>query len=323
MSSETSSTTPTNATVSSSHRRHQPDLWKAVGWMMVSVLAFTATAIAGRSCREHLSPMNMVFYRNFISLIILLVAFRWLGITLSSLTSVQPWMQWGRALLHFCGQWTWMTALLLIPLIELMAIEFTFPLLVALLAPLLLGEQMTRTRILGAMLGFAGTLVILFSPYFFRATGVAAPSFNAGTFFAMACAVFFAFNMIGTRYLMRRDGPLTLLMFMTVNHTILSFVLGFSTLKWLPANIVPWVIVLGVASLIAHFAIARALLYADAVVCAPLDFVRVPLMVMAGVLLYNEPVQAVALLGTLLVIGGNGVNIWGEHKAKQARSSAA
>ncbi len=290
---------------------------------MVSVLAFTATAIAGRACREHLTPMNMVFYRNFISLVILLAAFRWLGISLSGLTSVQPWMQWGRALLHFCGQWTWMTALLMIPLIELMAIEFTFPLLVALLAPLLLGEQMTRTRIAGAMLGFAGTLVILFAPYLQRKTGIAAPAFNSGTLFAMACAVFFALNLIGSRYLMRRDGPLTLLLFMTVNHTVLSFILGFSTLRWLPGPVVPWVLVLGVASLVAHFALARALQYADAVVVAPLDFVRVPLMVIAGVLLYNEPVQALALVGTLLVIGGNGVNIWGEHKAKQARAQAA
>lgn len=48
----------------------------------------------------------------------------------------------------------------LIPLAQLFAYEFTNPLWVALLAPLILGETMTRTRLLAAALGFAGILIV-------------------------------------------------------------------------------------------------------------------------------------------------------------------
>lgn len=296
--------------------RPAPDLVRAVAWTMVSVLAFALTAWSGREAGKHITPMNMVFWRNCISLIILLVAFRWLGISLASLWTARPWQHWGRALLHFCGQWCWMTALVMIPLIELMALEFTFPLWVALLAPLLLGEKLTRTRVLAAVMGFVGVLVIILGPTVLSG-GRVAPSFNQGTAFALACALFFSFNMIGTRYLVRYDGPLTLLMFMAVNHSVVAFILGWPTMRMPRGALILWVLLLGVSSLVAHFALARALAYADSVVVAPLDFVRIPLMVALGFFAYGEPVQAIALLGTLLVLTGNGFNIWHEHARRR------
>lgn len=297
--------------------RPRPDLLRAIVWTMVSVLAFTLTAWSGREAGKHMTAMNMVFWRNFISLLILLAAFRWLGITLTSLWPRRPWLHWGRAVIHICGQWTWMSALLLIPLIELMALEFTFPLWVALLAPLILGEKLTQTRILAAVLGFIGVLTIILGPTVLSG-GRVAPSFNLGTMLALMCAIFFAINIITTRYLVRFDGPLTLLMFMTVNHSVMAFVLGIATVRIPTGTLALWVLLLGVSSLVAHFAIARALAYADTVVVAPLDFVRIPLMVALGVLVYNEPLQAIAVVGAVLVLAGNAINIWFERRSRKA-----
>jgi drug/metabolite transporter (DMT)-like permease len=295
--------------------RHQHNLPKAIAWTVVSVLAFTLTAWSGRECGKHMTAMNMVFYRNFISLLILLVAFWWLGISLKSLRTERPWLQWGRALVHICGQWCWMSALLLIPLIELIALEFTFPLWVALLAPLILGESITRARVFAAVTGFVGVLIIILGPAL-ASGGKVAPSFNLGTVLALTCAVFFCFNMIGTRYLTRYDGPLTILMFMVVNHSVMAFILGLPSMRMPDAGLVPWIAMLGVSSLAAHFALAKALQYADTVVVAPLDFLRIPLMVALGALVYMEPLQPIVLIGTLLVLAGNGVNIWQENNRR-------
>jgi drug/metabolite transporter (DMT)-like permease len=295
------------------HVRTMPNLPKAIGWTLVSVLAFALTAWSGRECGRHMSAMNMVFYRNIISLLILLATFRWLGISLASLRANKPWMQWGRALVHFCGQWCWMAALLLIPLIELISLEFTLPLWVALLAPAILGEKLTMPRIMAAVIGFTGVLVIVLGPVVVSG-GSAAPSFNLGTALALICAVFFCFNLIGTRYLTRHDGPLTILMFMVVNNSILAFVLGLPTMSVPPAGVVPWILMLGVCSLVAHFALARALAYGEAVVVAPMDFLRIPLMVALGALVYHEPLHGIVLVGTALVLTGNIVNIWYEQR---------
>lgn len=299
------------------YARQEANLPKAIGWTLVSVFAFMLTAWSGRECGKHMTAMNMVFWRNFLSLVILLAVFRWLGISLASLWTERPWLQWGRALVHICGQWCWMSALLLIPLIELISLEFTFPLWVALLAPLILGEQLTRPRIFAAVMGFAGVLVIILGPTVLSG-GKVGPSFNLGTLLALSCAVFFCFNMIGTRYLTRYDGPLTILMFMVVNHTVLAFVLGYSTMSLPRGTLILWVLLLGVSSLVAHFALAKALQYADTVVVAPLDFLRIPMMVALGVLFYNEQLQPIILVGTLFVVAGNAINIWFEHKRRAA-----
>jgi drug/metabolite transporter (DMT)-like permease len=297
--------------------RPTPDVVKAIGWMVVSVLTFALTAWSGRESGKFMSAMHMVFYRNFLSLIILLIAFRWLGVSFDQLKTKQPWLQFGRALVHFCGQWCWMAALLLIPLVELIAFEFTFPLWVALLAPLILGEKLTPIRVVAAVVGFCGALTIILGPVAVSG-GTSGPSFNLGTILALSCAVFFCFNMIGTRYLTRQDGPLTIMMFMVVNHSVLAFILGFRTMTVLPWAAIPWVCMLAVSSLVAHFALTRALAYADATVVAPMDFMRIPLMVTLGVAVYHEPLQMIAIFGTLLVLAGNAVNIWTEYQRKRA-----
>jgi uncharacterized membrane protein len=65
-----------------------------------------------------------------------------------------------RNLFHFTGQNLWFYGITVIPLAQLVALEFSSPIWVALLAPLMLGESMTRAKFIGAMIGFIGVLVV-------------------------------------------------------------------------------------------------------------------------------------------------------------------
>ena len=65
-----------------------------------------------------------------------------------------------RNLFHYTGQNLWFYAVVLIPLSQLVALEFTNPIWVALLAPFLLGERLTRVRILAALIGFIGVVIV-------------------------------------------------------------------------------------------------------------------------------------------------------------------
>ncbi len=290
---------------STARGRQTHNVLRAALWMGVALLCFVLTAVTGRAAGEKLSAMHMVFYRNLISLIVLLIVFQVMGIRLSSLRTRQPILNVLRAWAHFAGQWSWMSALLMIPLVELFSLEFTAPLWVAILAPLILGERLTIVRVIAAALGFIGALIII-QP--------GSASMSLGTLLAVTCALMFALNTIGTRYLTRADGPLTILMFMVVNHTVLAFILGYSTLTFPDNETLPWVVLLGLSSLAAHYGLARALSYADAVVVAPMDFLRLPLIAVIGVLVYNEQLNPIVLLGTAVVLAGNIFNLWGEHR---------
>jgi drug/metabolite transporter (DMT)-like permease len=54
---------------------------------------------------------------------------------------------------------------------------------------------------------------------------------------------------------------------------------------------------------------ARAMLYADATIVLPMDFLRVPLTAAAGWLLYSERLDVYTVLGAALILTGNLLNL--------------
>jgi drug/metabolite transporter (DMT)-like permease len=58
-----------------------------------------------------------------------------------------------------------------------------------------------------------------------------------------------------------------------------------------------------------HFCMARAMLYADATIVLPMDFLRVPLTAAIGWLIYAERMDAFTVLGAALILTGNLLNL--------------
>jgi drug/metabolite transporter (DMT)-like permease len=67
--------------------------------------------------------------------------------------------------------------------------------------------------------------------------------------------------------------------------------------------------VIAVCGTFSHFCMARAMLYADATIVVPMDFLRVPLTAIAGWLLYAEQLDAFTLVGAVLILVGNLLNL--------------
>jgi drug/metabolite transporter (DMT)-like permease len=291
------------------------NLAAAMGWMAVTLASFTLVAISGREAGRTLSTIDVMFYRGVISLAILLAGIRIAGIGLRSFRTNRLGLHTLRGLVHFAAQAAWLHALILIPLTELFALEFTAPLWVAVLAPLMLGERGTRIRLIAAFLGFAGVLVIV-QP----GTG----SFSFGTMLALTSAVGFALSMVGTKFLIRTDTPLTILLYMIVIQAILGLVLSAPTLAMPDAATAGWLLALGTFGLSAHFGLVRAFAHADAMVVAPMDFLRLPMIAVVGVLAYQEALEWAVLIGAGIVVLANLINLWGERRtASIARSLQA
>jgi drug/metabolite transporter (DMT)-like permease len=54
---------------------------------------------------------------------------------------------------------------------------------------------------------------------------------------------------------------------------------------------------------------ASAMLYADATIVVPMDFLRVPLTAAAGWLIYSERLDMFTVLGATLILAGNLLNL--------------
>jgi drug/metabolite transporter (DMT)-like permease len=281
----------------------------AVAWMMGALVSFTLVAIAAREASRDLSVIELMLWRNFGALLVLLAVVPLVTRRMISLRTAQIGRHVLRNIVHFLAQYAWLTGLTLIPLAQLFALEFTAPLWVAVLAPVLLGERLTRVRLLAALLGFIGALIV---------TKPGAAPLSEGAIFALASAIGFALSLILVKQLVRRDSATTILFYMMFLQTFPCLALAWPKLHLPEPAIIAWACLLAVSSLTAHFSLARAFALADAIVVAPLDFLRLPLIAVVAALAYAEPLDVLVLMGGGVIVAANLVNMWGERRAAQA-----
>ena len=89
---------------------------------------------------------------------------------------------------------------------------------------------------------------------------------------------------------------------------------------WPTWAMLPWIFVLGAAAMSAHFCLAQALKIADAGLVVPMDFMRLPLIAVVGFLLYNEVFDPWILVGAVIIVIGNVINI---RASKETAKTAA
>jgi drug/metabolite transporter (DMT)-like permease len=79
--------------------------------------------------------------------------------------------------------------------------------------------------------------------------------------------------------------------------------------QWPSTSAWCWIVVIAFCGTFSHFCMARAMLYADATIVVPMDFLRVPLTATVGWLLYAERLDLYTVLGAMLILTGNLLNL--------------
>ena len=293
------------STTAAAERKQAP--LAAFAWMGGALISFTCVAITGREASRVLDTWQLMAWRGTFSLVLVCLAALVVGRTRDSLATRQLGLHAVRSFIHFGAQFSWLYALPLIPLAQLFALEFTSPLWVALLAPLILGERLTLWRVIAAVIGFAGALIVV--------RPSAAMTIGTGEAFALVAAVGFAISMIGTKKLTRQDDSFKILFYMILVQAEMALaVIAWRGLVVPPLPTIMWTLGIAIAGLTAHFSLAQAFQRADAIVVAPMDFLRLPLVALVGVLLYNETLNPWVLAGGAVVVVANLLNLWGERR---------
>ncbi|MEP3345955.1 MAG: DMT family transporter [Litoreibacter sp.] len=275
-------------------------------WMAGAVVSFSTMAVAGRLVSIELDTFELMTYRSVISLVLVLVIGGVAG-TLGQIDARNLKLHSLRNLSHFTGQNLWFAAITMIPLAQVVAIEFTSPIWVALLAPFFLSERLTPLRIFVAVLGFIGVLI------------VARPDMSnleLGSIFAAGSAIGFAGSAIATKKLTATSSTTCILFWLA----LMQAVFGIITAAWdgdvaVPsAEVIPWVAVVACTGLGAHFCLTTALTHAPAVVVMPMDFVRLPLVAILGIIIFGENLEVWVFVGAAIIFGANYLNISSEAR---------
>jgi drug/metabolite transporter (DMT)-like permease len=279
----------------------------AAFWMAGAILSFSAMAVAGRELSAELDTFEIMAYRSAIGWPIF-AALLWRAQGWRGARTRQPAQHLARNAIHFAGQNLWFYGIATIPLAQLVALEFTNPLWVALLAPFLVGERLTGAKLAAAGIGFLGVLAI-------ARPGVAPLEWGHAA--ALAAALGFAVTNLFTKRLSRRDSELTILFWMTFSQMLMGLACAAPGGVALPSPaLAPWVGFIGVAGVGAHFCLTRALFSAPASVVAPMEFARLPVIATLGLIVYGEPLELALLLGAALILAGNALNIRAERRSR-------
>lgn len=279
---------------------------QAVLWMTGAVVSFTAMAVAGRAVSLDLDTFEIMLYRSIIGAVIVTSVLAATG-KLSQINRDRFGLHVARNISHFAGQNCWFFAVASIPLAQVFALEFTSPLWVILLSPLVLGERITPTRAIAAGIGFVGILVVA------RPTP---ETLSPGLIAALLAGVGFAGSAVFTRRLTRTASTACILFWLTVMQAVFGLVCaGIDGDIALPGLATwPWVVLIAIAGLVAHFCLTTALGLAPAPVVMPIDFARLPLVAVVGMLVYAEALDPFVFLGAAIIFGANYFNILRETR---------
>ena len=277
---------------------------RAALWMIGTVVSFSAMALGGRELSSDLTTFQILFHRSIVGLVVvslLLSATGWRQLRVSKFS-----LHLLRNVLHLGGQFGWFFAISVIPLAEVFGIEFTTPMWAAILAMVFLGERPRRTGLAAIGLGFVGILIIL-------RPGL--QEIGVPTLGVLAAAMAYATTYILTKYLGRTDSPLAIIFYMTIIQLPLALVSSLalhpaeSTWSWPEPALWPWIVVVGVTALSAHYCAARALSLADATVVVPVDFLRLPLIALVGLVFYGETIDIWVIVGGIVIFTGTFLNV--------------
>ncbi|MBS0212709.1 MAG: DMT family transporter [Proteobacteria bacterium] len=261
--------------------------------MLASTLCFGLMALTIKVAARSVSSFEIAFFRNAFGLLLLL------PILLHGKASLRT-RQLPRYLLRsaigvgsmLSGFW----AIAHLPLAQAIALSYSTPLFVTIAAAIWLHERVRGRRWSAVMVGFIGVLAV-------ARPGTA--GFSTGSLVALLAAVLAAVVAIQIKQLSRIDAPDTIVFYTYLFWVPMSFVAALFAWRWPPAQTWPWLAATGLCGTIAQLLWTRALKMGEVSALQPISFMQLPMVTVAGWLLFGEAIDRWTLTGAAIIFAAN------------------
>lgn len=218
----------------------------------------------------------------------------------------QPILQTFRALLLIAEICVMVLGFVYLGLIESYAIFITYPLIIAGLSGLILGENVGWRRWVAICIGFVGVLVILqpgfrvFSPY---------------ALFPLASAIMFALYGLLTRYAARKDSAETSFFWTGIIGAIGMTAVG--AFYWQPMTQTDWgwMALLSLTGALAHFLLIKCYAVTEASTVQPFAYLQLVFGGALGMMVFNDSLRWGTAIGGTIVICAGLFTLWRERIA--------
>lgn len=286
---------------------------RAISYKALSVTIFVTMASLIKASAATVPPGEMVFFRSFFAIPVILGWLIYAGAICDGLTTNNPMSHVWRGLLGSCGMALGFTALGLLPLPEATAIGYAAPVLVVILAAMFLGEQVRAFRLSAVALGLVGVLIVL-SPSLSTLGDVQDLRHTLGATAALGAALFSALVQVFVRGMVRTESVTAIVFYFSVTSSVLALLTVPWGWVWPSAPVALMLILAGILGGFGQILLTASYKYADVSVIAPFEYTSILLALLIGYFVFSEAPPWTTIGGAALVILAGVIVILREHQ---------
>jgi len=219
--------------------------------------------------------------------------------------TTQPFLQIMRGLILVAEICIMVLGFVYLGLIEAHAIFTAYPLIVAGLSGVILGETVGWQRWSAIFIGFIGVLIIL-QPGF--------KVFSPNALFPLIAALMFALYGLLTRYAARKDTAETSFFWTGVVGAIAMTCVGVFHWEPMTATDWMWMAVLCVIGALGHFTLIKCYEVSEAITVQPFAYMQLVFGSVFGIFIFSERLELNTAIGAGIVIAAGLFTLWRERQ---------
>jgi drug/metabolite transporter (DMT)-like permease len=267
---------------------------RAIALMIASGLCFGVMAVLIRIASREMHPFQIAFFRSLFGALFALLLL--LKRDSSGLHTDRIGFYVIRCAIGTLSMLASFWAIAHLPLAQAIALSYASPLFVTIGAVLFLGEVVRLRRWSAVVAGFIGVLVIV---------RPGTDGFAAASLVALFSAAMTGTVTISIKFLSRTDPPDTIVLLTTLLWVPLSLPTALLVWQTPPADLWPWLVVIGVLGTAGQYCWTHALRLADASMLAPFSYLQLLVVALLAWLVFDERLDRYTALGALIVIGAS------------------
>jgi drug/metabolite transporter (DMT)-like permease len=283
-----------------------PDNLTGALWMLGSAAGFAVMAVLVKMLGPDVDLGTLIFWRCAAG-VVATIPFA-LAAGKAGLKIARPMPMLLRSSWSTLGFFLGFHALIELPLADSQALSFSRPLFITILAVIVLKETVAWRRWTAVGVGFIG-IILMTKP---------GAALEWATFSALGSAFCFAFAIITVKDLTRDHSPISLVFWTNLFTALAGLPFLFLDPSLPDLVTLGLLLAMGIGGVIAQSCYVRALAVGEASLVGLVDYVRLPLAILAGLVFFNTVPDALALTGAAIVIASTAYITIREARVKKA-----
>lgn len=277
---------------------------RGISLNLAALACFSFLDAFAKSLHEEVHLFQIVTMRYGIALLLMIILLNPMKFT-SLVKTNRLWLQITRSLILVASTLINFLALKYLQLDQTMAIIFTTPFIVAILAGHFLGEWIGKFRWAAIAVGFIGVLIIT-EPW--------GKAIHPAMLLSLIGAFFYAAYSILTRILSKYDSTLTTVLHSNLWGAGVMILIVSPTWIWFSSPLI-WIklIALGCCGGIGHWFMIAAYRHAPASTLAPFIYMQMPLMIILSIMFFDQHPAINTLIGSGIIIASGLYMMWRER----------